>query len=449
MELNNFKGTKNPFLFFLPFLILYVALILIFASGVHHGDENRYFMYALNLTHGFYTLPSPFLDLGNGPGYPIVITPFVALKLPIISIKLMNALFYYVSIVFLFKSLQRIISFKFAIILSLIWAVYPNTFEQLPYTLPEVFASSLIPILLYLVTVAFNKEKSKKTRIYLVSSGLTFGYLALTKPIFGYVLIFMLLVTIFLLIIKGSNIHYKKTLIILMIGFVTTVPWLAYTYHMTGKLLYWSSYGGNNLYWMSSPYHNEYGDWRSSSFNKIDTINMIPGSAEQIKLNHQKDFEKIFQSKEAQNLYIKNGEIYGSPYTGVIQDDVLKKIAFQNIKTHPSKFLQNCLSNMGRMIFNYPASYTIQKPSTLKRLPINGIILVFSAFCFIVTLANWKKILFSLRFLLFFALIYFGGSILGSAEPRMFTMIVPILLYWIAYIFKRTVKIKLKFSLHE
>src|SRR6185312_9261320 len=118
------------------------------------------------------------------------------------------------------------------------------------------------------------------------------------------------------------------------------------------------------------------------------------------------------------------GEIYGSPYTGVIQDDVLKKIAIENIKSHPLKFLQNCISNVGRMIFNYPASYTIQKASTLKRLPVNGTLIVISAFCFIMTLVYWKKILFPIRFLLFFGFIYFGGSILGSAEPRMFTPIV-------------------------
>ncbi len=230
------------------------------------------------------------------------------------------------------------------------------------------------------------------------------------------------------------------------IAFVTTTPWLAYTYHMTGKLLYWSSFGGNNLYWMSTPYENEYGDWIEDSFNEISSKNRIPGSNEKIKLKHQKDLDQIFASKEAQELYFKNGQLYGSPYTGVIQDNVLKRIAVQNIKSHPFKFLQNCFSNIGRMIFNYPVSYTIQKPSTLKRLPINGTIVIFGVLCFIITLANWRKILFSIRFLLFFGLIYFGGSILGSAEPRMFTVIVPILLFWIAYIFQRCIKINLKIT---
>ncbi len=447
MQLKYPKLTKNPFLFFLPFLILYVVIILIFATPGFISDESRYLMYARNLAHGFYTLPPPYLDLGDGPGYSLIIVPFVALKLPLIYIKLLNATFYYFSIIFLFKSLQDIVSFKFALIVSIIWALYPNTFEELPYVLPEVFASSLIPILLFSLTSAFNNKNTKKRYTYILISGITFGYLALTKPIFGYVLAFMMIGTILFWFIYKNKIHLKKSSFILAIAVIVTLPWLAYTYHMTGKMFYWSSYGGNNLYWMSSPYENEYGDWLPYPFHSSAPQQyLLPGTWEKVKMQHQQDFEQIFKSKKAQELYIKNGEIHGSPYTGVIQDDTLKKIAYRNILSYPIKFIDNCISNAGRMLFNYPNAYTVQKPSTLKRLPVNGALLVFVAFGFIITIANWKRISFPIRFLLFFALLYFCGSLLGSADPRMFTIIVPILLFWIAYIVQRTVKIKVKFS---
>jgi 4-amino-4-deoxy-L-arabinose transferase-like glycosyltransferase len=445
MKFKNLKLSERPFLLFIPFLIFYVILILIFAKTANYGDENRYLKYAANLTHGFYSPAGPFLDLGNGPGYPLIITPFVALHLPLICIKLMNAVFYYFSIVLLFKSLRQIVSFNFALIISLVWALYPNTFEQLPYALPEVFASSLIPLLLFSLTSIFRKDTTKKTNKYIIIAGLTFGYLALTKPIFGYVLLFMIIGTILLWIVNKKNVNFKKSASVLAIASLITIPWLAYTYQMTGKILYWSSFGGNNLYWMSSPYESEYGDW-SPYPGPYEEKDQVPGTLEKVKSLHKKDFDQIFKSKEAQDLYIKNGEIYGSPYTGVIQDDTLKQIAYCNILSYPVKFIQNCISNAGRMIFNYPSAYTLQKPSTLKRLPINGTILVFAAFSFIITLVNWKKILFPLRFLLFFALLYFGGSLLGSAGPRMFTIIVPILLFWIAYIFQRSIKVKVKFQ---
>jgi 4-amino-4-deoxy-L-arabinose transferase-like glycosyltransferase len=356
----------------------------------------------------------------------------------------LNAVFYYFSTVLLFKSLQQIVNIKFTLVFSLVWALYPNTFEQLPYALPEVFASSLIPLLLFYLIRAFNTEETKKTYKYITISGLTFGYLALTKPIFGYVLLFMLGGTILLWIVNKRNLNYKKSFLVLAIAFTITIPWLAYTQHMTGKMLYWSSYGGNNLYWMSSPYENEYGDWQPYPWPYHEKY-QVPGTEAKVKLQHQEDFQLIFKSKEAQDLYIKNGNIHGNAYTGVIQDDTLKSIAFKNILSHPRKFIENIISNAGRMFFNYPNSYTIQKPSTLKRLPINGTILVFAVFCFVISLVNWKRILFPLRFLLFFSLLYFCGSLLGSAGPRMFTVIVPILLFWIAYIFERTVKIRVSF----
>jgi hypothetical protein len=445
MDLKNQKVTQNPFLLFFPFLILYLVIIFIFATPIATGDESRYLMYARNLSMGFYTLAAPHLDLGNGPGYSLIITPFVALKLPVLYIRLMNGLFYYFSIILLFKSLERIVTFKFALIISVIWGLYPNTFEQLPHVSPEVLASLLIPLLLFSVTSAFKANKTKETYKYIAIAGLAFGYLALTKPIFGYVLLFMIGGTIILWSVNKRNVHFKKSIAVLAIAFLITLPWLAYTYHMTGKLLYWSSYGGNNLYWMASPYEHEYGDWMAYPLHSEER-DELPGTEEQLKVNHQKDFEQIFVSKEAQALYMKNEKIHGSPYTGVIQDETLQRIAFRNVLSHPVKFIQNCFSNVGRILFNFPYSYKVQKPETLLRLPFNGTILVFILFSLIATIINWEKIIFALRFLLFFSFLYLSGSILGSAETRMFTIIVPILLFWIAYILERTTKIKMKFN---
>ena len=101
------------------------------------------------------------------------------------------------------------------------------------------------------------------------------------------------------------------------------------------------------------------------------------------------------------------------------------------------------------MIFNYPVSYVPQKPSTLSRLPINGILLVVTLFCLIPTLINWKSILYPIRFLLFFIIIYFGGSILGSADIRMFLLVVPVLLFWIAYILSKSIQVRLNWNQKE
>lgn len=420
------KLIRNPFILFFPFLILYVFIVVICPTHGTFGDESRYLGFAHNLIHGFFSPPGSDIDLGNGPGYPIVLIPFVALHLPLICITLLNAILYYLSIVVLFKTLMQLVSFRIAIIFSLFWGLFYNSYQMLPYIITEVFTSSLICFLIYFVVKAFNVPPSNKQKRYILISGIIMGYLALTKPIFGYVILFVLPVLFILWLTKRRSRSYRKSLIIIVIALVTTAPYLLYTYHLTNKIFYWSSVGGNNIYWMTSPYENEYGSWISYP---VDSINdLIPESRIIIDSLHKKDFDKI------------------PDYKGLKQDDILKKIAAHNIISHPTKFIENCISNVGRILFNFPFSYRAQNPRTLMRLPLTGAVLLLALFCLIPTFINWKKIDYSIRFLLFIALVYFGGSILGSAETRMFTIIVPILLIWIALVLSKSIKVKLKFD---
>lgn len=437
------KKIRNPYILFLPLIILYILIILILSKNYFEGDERRYIMYAQNLAKGFYSSPPPYLDLGNGPGYPIILTPLLLLGLPLFFIKLLNAILYYFSVVFLFKTVRQLVTFKFALIISLIWALYPYTFENIYNILPEVLVSFLVVLLVHAFFKVFKPNQNDYNLKFIIISGLIFGFLALTKPIFGYVLMFMLAGILILLVINRTSLNYKKSLLVLIISLLTTLPWLAYTYHMTGKLFYWSTYGGNNLYWMSTPYENEYGNYIAFPFNATNLkTQFFHNHLEEIKKNHEKDFEEILQSKEARDLYFKNGEIVGSPYTGVIQDDILKKIALRNILSHPLKFIQNCISNAGRLMFNYPYSYKLQNPGTLIRFPIGGIILTFILFTLFPAIINWKRIYFPVRFIFLIAVIYLGGSLLGSADIRMFTVVVPIFFVWITYILSKTIKIK-------
>ena len=153
----------------------------------------------------------------------------------------------------------------------------------------------------------------------------------------------------------------------------------------------------------------------------------VPGAEDSLRLHHQQDYNETYK------------------YDGVELDDAFKRLAYKNIKSHPIKYLQNCVSNVGRMLFGYPNSYMIQKPGDLVRLPPNGIIAVLSLLCLLPTWRNWRKIDYSIRYLLFVALIYLGGSVLGSAEIRMFSIIAPVILLWIAYIIQKSIRVNLDF----
>jgi 4-amino-4-deoxy-L-arabinose transferase-like glycosyltransferase len=426
--MRKFAIPKNPFLLFLPFLVFFIVLALILPTHGNASDENRYLMFAQNLLHGFYSPPAPGVDLGTGPGYPFIIFSLVALSLPLVCITVLNAILYYLSIVLLFKALEQILSFKTALGFSLFWAFYYNSYENIPMILTETFASFLTCFLIFTLVKAFNSNSQGKRKIYIFLSGLTIAYIVLTKVIFGYVLLVMFIASILLWAINRRSGNYRKGLIILSIAFITTVPYLIYTYHLTGKIFYWSTFGGNNLYWMSSPYDEENGSWIKYPMNSQTKDNYIQGGDSLIDLYHRQDF------------------VEASKYKGVEQDEALKRIAIENIKSHPGKFIQNCACNIGRLLFNYPYSYTVQKPITLLRFPMTGIIAVLMLFCTIPTFKNWRKLPYPIRFLLFFVFLYLGGSVFGSAETRMFTIAVPALLFWIAFIITQTIKVNLNFK---
>jgi 4-amino-4-deoxy-L-arabinose transferase-like glycosyltransferase len=420
---------NNPFILFSPFLALFVIYILKMApSDLTEGDPARYIMYANNMIQGFYSPPAPNILLRNGPGYPIVLIPFLLLKLPLLFIALMNAVFYYFSIVFIYKALKEMVSAKMALIFSLAWAFYYVAYQNLQYIVPETFTYFLISILLFLIIKAFKANTPQETRKYVILTGITLGSIVLTKMIFGYVLMFMLLGFGILWFINSQNINFRKGFIMLTLALLTTSPYLIYTYNLTGRLFYWGM-GSDTLYWMSTPHKNEYGDWKQGlGINSIESGNYnIPGVDSILRAHHEQD---LLQTEK---------------YIGLEWDDEFKKLAIKNITEHPLKYAQNVFYNMGRLVFHFPFSYAVQRPKILIIFPIHGILLTLMLFSLIPTLINWRKIPTYLQFLLIFSLLYLGASVLVTTFVRMFTIVVPILLFWIAYIVQNTMKINLKF----
>ena len=433
MEIKKIFSTRNPYIIFAPFLLFYVVFVILLPTNGHFGDEPYYIKFANNLLQGFYSPQSPNVDLMYGPGYPLFLVPFIALGLPLITITILNAVLYYFSIILLFKSLQHFVSYKVVLAVSLFWALYYHSYEQLHLIYTETLTSFLVSLIIFASVKVFTSTNLRVKRRYIVVAGFAFGYVALVKVLFGYVLVFMLLGSLVLYLINRKEANYLKGLLIMLISLVTVLPYLGYTYHLTGKIFYWGSSGGNNLYWMSSPHPREYGDWTSfeileGKFKKFDP-GAMPGRLDSIRAIHSADYEKL------------------SKVTGVAQDELFKELAISNIKAHPIKFVQNCISNTGRMLFFFPNTYTLQRPINLLRIPLNAAIVFLSLFAFLITVINWRKLDYILKYVIFISLLYIGGSILGSSEPRMFSVIVPILLFWIAYVSHNTIKINWRFSI--
>ena len=263
----------------------------------------------------------------------------------------------------------------------------------------------------------------------IVSAGLTLGFLILTKVIFAYAVLGLLLFTTLLYLLNNRAATYKKLVFVLLTAMLVISPYVFYTYQLTSKFFYLSSEGGKVLYWMTSTSENEYGDWNNNSYTANCKGPNDFCNADLIRKNHDVDMQRINNTK-----------------TVLEADSLFKAMAIRNIKAYPAKYIKNWFANIGRLLFGFPASYYFQSPTTLVRIYINSFLLLGMLYSFVITVFNWKNIPTSIRFLAVFVLLYLFCSSLVSAFPRQFNVIVPILLIWISYIVKSTIHVRFSFD---
>jgi 4-amino-4-deoxy-L-arabinose transferase-like glycosyltransferase len=417
---------RNPYFIYLPFLLYYIYFIAVNKWPTLYGDEIRYRDFAWRLLHGYYSPPAPNINLWNGPGYPIVLSSFMALKQHALFMTLANAFFMYFGVVFLYQSIKLLSNRKMALMFSLPLAIYPNALAMLPILYTEAFTGFLVSSLVYTLVLYHTKGSNK----YLAASGLILGYLTLTKVIFGYVLILCLFTYIGLLLFKRNRAYHRASVKILLIAFAVTLPYLVYTYHVTGKIFYWGNSGGMSLYWMSTPYSNEYGDWKLPELNNNQYPELFksPEGAAMLKKNHLKEITEILK------------------HNNVEQDVLFKQAAIRNIEAHPLKFTTNYYYNCSRMLFNFPYSYSYQDAAIVGNIIRGSLLLWVSLICLVITCINWQKVVYPVKFALLITGVYLILSGALSAYPRQLDVMVPVLLFWAALTLFKMKRPSLKFA---
>lgn len=406
------KLFDNDYVIYLPHLVIYILICLFKQNDFFVGDEERYVRYAENILNGFYA-STQFDDsfLWNGPGYPLFLTLFKILKVPLLYAKLFNSLFLYLGLIFLYKTLKKYLNIKKAFIVTSIFGLYyPLLQISIPYILTEAISFFLVTFFSYHV-LSYSKTTQNKNKWL---AAVTLGFLILTKVIFAYVLVTLLIIVSVFYCSKETVLFSKKYIPILIIAFCITIPYQVYTYSITKKLFYFSDSGGSSLYWISTPYENEYGDWHN-----IKTLHEKP----EIYKNHKEFLLSI------QDL------------SHIEKDNALKGKAINNIKNHKQKFLNNWVNNIRRLFFNYP--YTIENPKLEYTLRIYawkvmhnffGLILFIGIILStIISIKYYREIEDGMFFLCSFLLIYLGGISLLSAYPRFLYIMLPCIIIQMTY----------------
>jgi hypothetical protein len=400
------KISANPWINFLPFLAIYLLIAGLAHRNQMEGDEGRYYMFAQNLAAGFYS-PKEALNLWNGPGYPLILVPFVWAKSALIFPVLLNAFFQYISLVFLFKSLQLLVANSLAWIFLLCWAFYYVAFKELGWLYTEPLSSCLFCLFLFYFLKSGLTNYSLR---YTLAAGFFLGYLTLTKVIFGYVIIAFLLFLLagYLIVKKKAFIQVGK---IVLVAFLLNIPYLVYTYQQTGKLLYWANSGGMSLYWASTPVEGEFGDWNDDHFTAYcgyDTTQ--PCNAALFAVHHQADYDSIYQ------------------FQGVARDEAFKNKALQNIRQHPVKYLKNGVANAGRLFFGLPFSYSYPRLANLARIPPGAFVFFLCIFSIVSSFFYRGAYRSMLLFLVALLLLFLGATLVVAAYQRMLTVMVPLIL---------------------
>jgi hypothetical protein len=396
-----------------PLLIVYAFIFLVVSRPTLDGDEPRYAEFAAHLTHGYYSDRHD-VNLFNGPGYPLVLAPFVALHLPWRAIKAVNVFFLFGAAAYFYATLNlylnRDLSTRFTYVLGLT----PPFMAHIHLLYTESFATLLVCAFAYHLCKLSSSPRSNLASLLAAAAAL--AWLALTKVIIGYVIL-ALLVPYLVYLVFDPSAPSRRLCTVYGLALLFCVPYLVYTYSLTGRIFYWANSGGSTLYWISTPYPGELGDWNGYTRAR----NNMPLAPE-----HEAFFATIRSLPSIQ------------------QDDELRRKGLQQITEHPRKALQNWAANVGRLLFSYPYSFTNQKLSTYFYIVPNMFIVVLSLLLLYPSAVRIALIPCEISWLMCFAGLAFGASSLLSAYERQFQILVPIVLLWVFFSLTNVVKISLR-----
>lgn len=402
------KSNRVIGLFFLAIMGYYLLVCIFCAHQPLVNDEGRYCQYAENLTKGFYA-PLDTKNLWNGPGYPLFISIFILFEIPIVAAKYCNAFFLIGAVLFLYRSLCLYTSIRKAFWCTVLFALYPPLLPELPRLLTESLSVFLVSGFVYFVLRSFRD----KDALFAAAACLFGAYLMLTKVFYAYVITSGILL---FLLLSLFRIDFLRAAIICSGCLVCCLPYLVYTYSLTGKLFYWANSGGTALHCMTNPNVQEYGDW----FTDQEIF-------EDERLIHHRDFAATLQNKD----YVERDALY-------------KQKAIDNIKQYPLSYLSNWICNWGRIWFDYPFAYKYQRPHTLFYMFPNAILLSAVIVSLYPLLRSIRRLPSEIVVLGCIAVIFIFGSSLIYCFSRYLLTIVPMLLLLVSYCW--TVVVKLKFN---
>ncbi|MCI4669349.1 MAG: hypothetical protein MRZ79_14535 [Bacteroidia bacterium] len=407
----------------LPILLFYIVVISVMGSPEPEGDGIRYFASAEHYLQGHLDNPER-PNLRNGPIYPLLLVPVVGLGLPTWFAYFINVLLLFGAAIYIRELVKNWLNPFWTLVVTYGVVLYPPLILEVPRVAYESLTVFLVVAYLFHAFMVFQPESTKK-HPWLASVFL--ALLALTKLIFPYVILVLIATSTFFFFLKKSD-ATKRLLIGHIVSYLLLMPYLFLTFQLTGKVFYWANSGGEIMYWKTSPYEEEFGDWfqpavvrDQGKVNDLDSCGL-----EKLFDRHSSYFEEI------------------DDLTPIEMNEALSKKASEQRKAHPEAFIKNSVASLSRLFFNFPFSYTNQKLTTLGFVLLNMFVLVLSFFGLIIVAMRLREIPTYFWIILVFAMVYIGGMTLLNGRVRHLVPILPIIAVFLSYVFSQLIEIRWK-----
>lgn len=396
-------------------LLFYVVVTMLCQRPDLIWDEGRYLDFAKNLLQGFYAEPkNP--DIINGPGYPLVLAPLLALKVPLLGMRMLNAVFMALAAWFGFRAVLPYAGKCWALGIALVTTLHPSLVRTAPYVMTEALAVCCIAGFAWALSAALRSANWRWSTV--LAAGFAFGWLILTRVFFGNVLMATTALLVVLLIVwKSQRGRLLRVLAVMAVSFAMCVPWLAYTKAKTGENLCWSTVSGELLYWITSTNEGENGHW--------------------------------FSVEDAQNkleLVAKHRDFYLPYYDLPVKEREtrFKQRAMEQLRANPQGVFKNWLCNWSRLLFGFPRSFQPEELTTVVLIAINGPIVLLTLITLLVGLKQWRTLPLEIALLAAMIFIYLGGSSIAPGLPRYTVVIWPWLGPVIAAVLSKNLKVRLE-----
>jgi len=395
-------------------LVIYAVLSVLRHSVELIWDEGRYHDYAKNLLQGFYvTDDNP--DFVNGPGYPVVLMPFMSGPPAWLWARVLNAFFMAGAAWFVWLTVRHYAGGVWAAAGALMTALHPTLIWMGFSMMTEPLALLCLTAFVWFCCAALRAERHVWG--WIVGAAFCLGWLTLTRVFFGHVMMATGCLCVLLFpFLKTWRPALRRMLLILAGAFLLCLPYLAYTWQKTGDVLCWSTNSGELLYWMASHHEGENGHWFSTQ-----------------------------DAQELPEVAAKHADFYAKTLKLPVleREAAFKAVAGQSFKADPKSVTYNWLCNLSRLAFGFPRSHLVEELRPVVLIAFNGTLILLTVLAAAVAAWRWQTLPVEIWLLMAFAAFYLGGSSLAPALPRYFVLMVPVLFLGTAASLRRNVRVSL------